>query len=239
MHLDVPVGTNQMKVPPHCLERETRFSDRTCSLANNYCEFLLLLKNTDDDPPTFTGCPDDFTVCVGSEAEEALVRWTPPVATDNIQLVSATPNMEPNSRLSPPGFTVVYTAIDTANLEGTCEFTITVSVATTDTMSYQLTVIVSAIRGTSGSGMSTRLQDLADDLEDLFRTPGNPLVLLIVTISPGSHRFTGDNLLVEMQLTLKNSSLTPSNIEQAFDDLAPFNRFPNGNAALGNTFTIG
>jgi hypothetical protein len=51
---------------------------------------------------------------------------------DNVELAGpATSNIALNSRLMPPGATVRYTATDTAGRQGTCEFMVTVSVATT------------------------------------------------------------------------------------------------------------
>ena len=103
----------------------------------NYYYFVFIYFCLDDDPPTLTGCPDAFAVWVGSATETALIRWTPPVATDNVGLAGpATPNIPLNSRLSPPGATVVYTAVDTAGQMDTCEFMVTVSVATTGTLAY-------------------------------------------------------------------------------------------------------
>ena len=54
-----------------------------------------------------------------------------------------------------------------------------------------------------------------------------------------AQRSSGSNTIVELQLTLTNFDLTPTEIEQAFDDLTPLNMFPTGNVAVGNTFTIG
>ncbi|XP_033637151.1 hyalin-like [Asterias rubens] len=227
-----------LTLPPRTLPYSFVYTVRDEVPLTNSCTFQLTVN--DDDPPTFTGCPDAFTVWVGSATETALIRWTPPVAMDNVELAGpATSNIALNSRLMPPGATVRYTATDTAGRQGTCEFMVTVSVATTGLESYPVTVIMSSIRGTSDSGNAMLIQNLADDLEDLFRTSGDPLAPVLVTLTPMAQRSSGSNTIVELQLTLTNSDLTPTEIEQAFDDLTPLNMFPTGNVAVGNTFTIG
>lgn len=86
----------------------------------------------DQEAPVFSVCPNDVSMCPG------VVTFASAEATDNCSGVSVVQTSGPASgaSLTAGGYTVVYTATDSAGNASTCSFTITVNPNPTVTVSF-------------------------------------------------------------------------------------------------------
>jgi hypothetical protein len=75
--------------------------------------------------PTFATCPRDTSIFTAQTS--AVVRWTPPTATDNCSTPSVWSNFTPNQSLSVGANVVIYTATDAAGNTAQCRFIVTVT----------------------------------------------------------------------------------------------------------------
>ena len=92
------------------------------------CHFLLLLTlpTSDLSPPVIMGCPMNINVTTDLGEDFANVSWRAPQAFDNVELVSLSVSQGPGTQF-PVGITsVLYTAVDAANLRDDCSFNVTV-----------------------------------------------------------------------------------------------------------------
>ncbi|WP_254094638.1 HYR domain-containing protein [Dawidia soli] len=90
------------------------------------CSFTITV--TDGTKPVFTSCPANISIPTNPAACDAVVNWTPPVATDNCDAspVVITTNA-PGSTFTRGVHTVTYEATDAAGNKETCSFTVTVT----------------------------------------------------------------------------------------------------------------
>lgn len=84
---------------------------------------------TDDQPPTYVGCPSDITVAADVGSVNAMVNWAVPLAMDNVDTsaLQLYANYEPPTVLAVGSYIVNYTAVDVDGLVGECVFTVTVT----------------------------------------------------------------------------------------------------------------
>lgn len=96
----------------------------------------------DNEPPTFTSCPNDVKVDADPGSLGAQVFYPIPVAVDNAGDPSLSSVNEPGDLFSivESPHIITYTAVDSANLVATCEFSITVRAATNRQFQDSLTV---------------------------------------------------------------------------------------------------
>jgi len=88
-----------------------------------------LITTQDHLDPVLSGCPDNIAVISGGSGCEAIVSWTPPVATDNCGIENVFSTNAPGSFFNEGTTTVTYTAFDNCGNSSTCSFTVTVSCA--------------------------------------------------------------------------------------------------------------
>ncbi|XP_071804899.1 uncharacterized protein [Asterias amurensis] len=94
--------------------------------ANNTAECVFNVTVKDLSPPVILGCPMNINVTTDLGEDFANVSWRAPQAIDNVELVSLSASQEPGTQF-PVGITsVLYTAIDAANLRDDCSFNVTV-----------------------------------------------------------------------------------------------------------------
>ncbi len=90
------------------------------------CSFTVIV--TDTQSPTWsTGCPANQTVGTSINSCNAVVTWTPPVASDNCSVASSSGTQVSGSTFAIGLTTVTYTAADVAGNSTTCAFTVTVN----------------------------------------------------------------------------------------------------------------
>lgn len=99
----------------------------------NNCQFRVDVRQTgaggscngDTDAPTFPDCPDD--IVVNTSQQSIAVGWTPPTPVDACYPLTLNSAFAPGQSFGVGSTTVIYTATDGNNNEGTCEFTVTVN----------------------------------------------------------------------------------------------------------------
>lgn len=97
------------------------------------CSFTITLNDT--EAPVFTGCPADIFQSSTPTSCDAVVTWTPPVATDNCALMSVVNNYNPGD-IFPSGQTqVMYIATDSVGNIDTCSFFVYISDSTAPVIS--------------------------------------------------------------------------------------------------------
>jgi hypothetical protein len=89
------------------------------------CSFTVTV--IDNESPTITNCPNDFSVPVNPATCTAIVTWNEPVITDNCPGVSYTQTHSPGDAFPLGTTTVTYEATDAAGLVTTCSFDVTVT----------------------------------------------------------------------------------------------------------------
>ena len=89
------------------------------------CSFTVTI--TETGPPIISGCPATITQSNDIGLCEAIVSWTPPVASDEGTVTSFTSTHEPGAAFPVGTTTVTYTAIDNEGEESTCSFDIVVN----------------------------------------------------------------------------------------------------------------
>ncbi|XP_030830190.1 uncharacterized protein LOC588928 isoform X5 [Strongylocentrotus purpuratus] len=97
--------------------------------AGNIAQCTFDITVTDDQPPTYVGCPSDITVAADVGSVNARVKWTVPSAMDNVDTsaLQLYANYEPPTVLAVGSYIVNYTAVDVDGLVGECVFTVTVT----------------------------------------------------------------------------------------------------------------
>ena len=94
------------------------------TLISSLSNFLAVV--TDDTPPTFAYCPNDFAAYANEGQDGREVTWTDPVATDDSNSVTFAKTHFPGARL-PVGTTeILYVARDPSGNTATCRFVITI-----------------------------------------------------------------------------------------------------------------
>ncbi|XP_022088734.1 LOW QUALITY PROTEIN: uncharacterized protein LOC110978223 [Acanthaster planci] len=94
--------------------------------AGNEATCMFNITVIDGTPPAIFSCPMDMVISTDPGLATALANWTEPTATDNYQLVSFEPDVQPLTNLTLGPTKVTYTAVDSVGLTAQCEFNVTV-----------------------------------------------------------------------------------------------------------------
>ena len=89
------------------------------------CSFTVTVVDT--EPPVFLSCPLPVVTANDSGICGAVINWTPPSFSDNCGISSVTSTHVSGDTFDVGLTTVVYTVTDSANLTGTCSFSITIT----------------------------------------------------------------------------------------------------------------
>ena len=83
----------------------------------------------DTTPPVVSNCPDDIVREVPNGTIAVSISWTEPTATDNVGILSFTPNVPSGQNFPADTSTLIfYTALDySGNVDVSCFFTVTVA----------------------------------------------------------------------------------------------------------------
>ncbi|XP_038069618.1 uncharacterized protein LOC119738747 isoform X6 [Patiria miniata] len=91
---------------------------------SSICQFSVIVRLVDNDPPVISGCPDDFSRTT-SNMQGLTVFWTPPTATD-VSSFDTRSTHTPGQLFPVAATQVTYTFTDVNGLSSTCAFTVTV-----------------------------------------------------------------------------------------------------------------
>ena len=96
-------------------------------LTRMFCFFLLFFFFTDNEDPVFFGTPSNISQNTDANSPTAVVKWTPPSATDNAnEALTLTSNHNPNDSFVIGTTTVSYTATDPYGNSATTSFNVVI-----------------------------------------------------------------------------------------------------------------
>jgi gliding motility-associated-like protein len=116
------------------------------------------------NPPSISNCPKDITATADLGKDSKVISWIPPTATAFCgNIVSLTPDKQPNTAFPIGTTTVTYTATDNTNNTVTCTFTVKVIDTQAPTIDCPPTGEINVDANPNDCGKTIPLPDIKDN----------------------------------------------------------------------------
>ncbi|XP_072017164.1 hyalin-like [Amphiura filiformis] len=158
------------------------------------CDFTVIIREVDTQPPTILNCPADISVTTEMSSVKTTLTWTEPTATDasnNVTLLSKTHS--PGDSFYVGSTAVLYFFADSSNNSAVCNFSVSVEKHEVDTRPPTI------LNCPADMSVTTEMSSVKTTLtwtEPTATDDSNEVTLLTKTHSPGDTFYVGSTTVL-------------------------------------------